>query len=363
MTLPTQRAFLMLSLVLIAVLLDRRAISMNMVAWAACAILICAPESLFNVSFQMSFAAVVALVAVYESVSVSPRVGINARTFVWRVAFYLAGVLLTTLVAGIATAPFALFHFNQVALYGILANILAVPVTGFWIQSVVWIAQFLQALPGAVYDLPAMSGWLLGTIALGGVWTCLWQRSVRYLGVVPIAIALILMPGLPIPDVYISTSGKQIAVRETDGKLFFVKGGRGIVIETWQRRSGNKSQIDIESAKNRAKDIRCDSLACAFQKNGKHISLVWHPAAIYEDCSKADLVVATIPVGRRACGDSAYLVDRFDLWRNGNHVVFLNRDGIVVSSIGEDGVRRPWSRYPREFNKRRGSINNGAELP
>lgn len=131
MTLPTQRAFLMLSLVLIAVLLDRRAISMNMVAWAACAILICAPESLFNVSFQMSFAAVVALVAVYESVSVSPRVGINARTFVWRVAFYLAGVLLTTLVAGIATAPFALFHFNQVALYGILANILAVPVTGF----------------------------------------------------------------------------------------------------------------------------------------------------------------------------------------------------------------------------------------
>lgn len=143
-----------------------------------------------------------------------------------------------------ATAPFPLFHFNQVALYGILANILAVPITGFWImpfaiiariampfglegyllmamgfgiEGVVWVALFVQELPGAVYDLPAMNGWLLAAVAFGGLWVCLWQRSVRYLGVVPVVLGVIMMPGLRMPDVYISSSGKQIAIRETDG--------------------------------------------------------------------------------------------------------------------------------------------------
>jgi competence protein ComEC len=387
MTLPTQRAFLMLSLAMLAVILDRRAISMHMVAWAGCAILICAPDSLFNVSFQMSFAAVVALVAVYEWVSLS---SMKATSSTWRIAFYLAGVLLTTVVAGVATAPFALFHFNQVALYGILANIFAVPITGFLImpfaivamiampfglegyplvvmglgiEGVVWIAQFVQGLPGAVYDLPAMNGWLLGAIAFGGLWVCLWQHSVRYLGAIPIFVALFMMPGLPMPDVYISSSGNQIAVRETDGELFFVKGRRGIVVETWLRRTGNKSQISLGHSGNHEREIRCDNLACVFQKNGQQISLLWHPAAISEDCSRADIVVATIPVSRRACRTSGYLVDRFDLWRNGNHVVFLNPDGIVVKSIGSNGGQRPWSRYPRAFKRRHRPINNGVKLP
>ena len=169
-----------------------------------------------------------------------------------------------------------------------------------------------------------MNGWLLGAITLGGLWVCLWQHSARYLGVVPIFGAIILMPGLPVPDVYISSSGNQIAVRETDGGLFFVKGRRGIVVETWLRRTGNKSQIGLENSKNHARDIRCDNLACVFHKNGQQISLNWHPAAVLDDCSRADIVVATIPVSRRVCRDSNYLVDRFDLWRNGNHVVFLD---------------------------------------
>jgi len=387
MTLPTQRAFLILSLALLAVIIDRRAISMQMVAWAGCAILLCAPESLFNVSFQMSFAAVIALVAVYEWVTLS---SMKARNSAGRIAFYLAGVLLTTVVAGIATAPFALFHFNQVALYGILANILAVPITGFWImpfaivamiampfgleaypltamelgiEGVVWIAQFVQDLPGAVYDFPAINGWLLGAITMGGLWVCLWQHSARYLGAVPIVGAIILMPGVSVPDVYISSSGNQIAIRENDGGLFFIKGRRGIVVETWLRRSGNKNQLAFGHTKNLEREIRCDNLACIFEKNGQRISLLWHPAAILEDCSRADIVVAMIPVRRRACRDSEYLVDRFDLWRNGNHVVFLNSEEIVVKSVTSDRGRRPWSRYPREFKTRHRSVNSGVKSP
>ena len=128
-TVPTQRAFLMLSLVMVAIMLDRLPISMRLVAWAAAAVLISAPENLLSVSFQMSFAAVVALVAVYET-----GVAGAAR---WRSkgpprpVIYLCGVVITTLVAGLATAPFAIYHFNRMALFGVMANLIAIPLTGF----------------------------------------------------------------------------------------------------------------------------------------------------------------------------------------------------------------------------------------
>ncbi|NKB21954.1 MAG: DUF4131 domain-containing protein [Alphaproteobacteria bacterium] len=378
MTLPTQRAFLMLSLALLAVMIDRRAISMQMVAWAGCAILAIVPESLFNVSFQMSFAAVIALVAVYERGSFLPIT--RAMTPVFRLTFYIAGVLLTTVVASLATAPFALFHFNQVALYSMLANVLAVPITGLWImpfaivavvlmpfdlenyplmamgsgiEAIVSIARFVQELPGAVYAMSAMNGWLLSAIALGGLWLCLWQHTVRYLGMVPIVIALVMLPGVPIPDVFISASGNQIAVRDVDGRLFFIKGRKGIVIETWLRRTGNRVQNVSQNPKIENSVMRCDGLGCVFYKNGQQISLLWHPAAILEDCSMSDIIVATIPVSRPACQTSENVIDRFDLWRNGNHVVFLDRDRVTIKSIGSTAGRRPWSRYPREFKKQR----------
>ena len=124
-TLPTQRAFLMLCFVTLAVLIDRSAISMYLVAWAAAVILLIVPENLMNVSFQMSFAAVTALVAVYEF-SVLRRLAGTRAGRAKRVSLYFLAVLLTTLVAGLATAPFALYHFNQIALYGMLANFLPV---------------------------------------------------------------------------------------------------------------------------------------------------------------------------------------------------------------------------------------------
>lgn len=102
-TLPTQRAFLMLSLVMLAVIIDRVAISMNLVAWAATVILLVAPESLFNVSFQMSFAAVVALVAFYEAGTSVKFLRGARRTFAGRALLYMAGVLMTTVIAGLAT--------------------------------------------------------------------------------------------------------------------------------------------------------------------------------------------------------------------------------------------------------------------
>ena len=133
-TVPTQRAFMMTGLVLLAILVDRTAISMRLVAWAAVIILVMTPESLLGASFQMSFAAVIALIAAYEV--------LRERLVTWRAAggwwrrpgIYLTGIALTTLIAGSATAPFVLYHFNRFAGYGLVANLVAVPLTALWIM-------------------------------------------------------------------------------------------------------------------------------------------------------------------------------------------------------------------------------------
>ena len=134
-TVPSQRAFLMIGLVLLAVLLDRRGLSMRTVAWAAVIILLLHPESLLGASFQLSFAAVTALIAGYEVVRGRRRLGGNGPPVIWRrILFYVGGVALTTLIAGAVTAPFAAYHFNRLAAYGLAANLIAVPVTALWIM-------------------------------------------------------------------------------------------------------------------------------------------------------------------------------------------------------------------------------------
>ena len=202
-TVPTQRAFLMAAMVLSAIMLDRTAISMRLVAWAALIVLLIAPESLLGASFQMSFAAVIALVAGYEAVRV-PFGRWRAHGGWWRLPLiYLLGVGLTTIIAGSATTPFVIFHFNRFSAFGLAANLLAVPVTALWImpwatvayilmplglegvalapmgwgiEAVIAIAREVAGWPGSVTLVPAMPVSGIALVAAGGLWLCLWRR-------------------------------------------------------------------------------------------------------------------------------------------------------------------------------------------
>ena len=145
-TVPTQRAFVMLGLVLLAVMLDRRPFSMRLVAWAAVIVLVTAPEAMLGPSFQMSFAAVVALIATYEIAKEPMRRWRRGAGPGRRAMVYLAAVALTTLVAGLATSPFALYHFNRVAAYGLAANLFAVPITSLWIMPWTMVGYALMPL-------------------------------------------------------------------------------------------------------------------------------------------------------------------------------------------------------------------------
>lgn len=199
-TVPTQRALIMTGFVMIAIMLDRSPFSLRLVALAALVVLFFSPESLASVSFQMSFAAVVSLICFYEWLR-PVWVGLHRRAgMMRRFALYFAGVSLTTIVAGFATGLFALFHFQNFALYGVLANMIAVPLMAFIVMPLIvlsyvfmpiglegivlhavewgvgWIlatAHFVAGLDGAVWHVSAWPHWIFLSLVF-----CFWTMMV-----------------------------------------------------------------------------------------------------------------------------------------------------------------------------------------
>ena len=374
-TLPTQRAFLMIGLVLLGVLLDRRGISLRSVAWAAMIILAVQPESLVSASFQMSFAAVVALIAGYEYLSDrrlygAGRTGDGGPTGLRVVARYLGGIAITTLIAGAATAPFALYHFNQFADYGVIANLAAVPVTALWvmpwavagfllmpmgweaaaltpmgwgIEAVIAIARTVAAWPGAVTLMPAMPTFGLVMIVMGGLWLCLWRRSWRLWGTAGMAAGVLTLYLAEPPDILIDGQGRIMAIRAADGTMM-VSSHRGARFqrEVWARLSGEEQGPGLLPATGRhmAGRLNCDIEGCLYRRGTLTAALIRRESAFAEDCWAAVIIVSLIPL-RRKC-PAARVIDRFDLWRHGSHAVWLRGGKIRVKTV--DGTRgeRPW---------------------
>lgn len=371
---PTLRSFLMTGLVLIAVMLDRTPLSMRLVAWAAAAVIAVAPDSLFGPSFQMSFGAVVALIAVYE--------GGRARVLAWmrglggigRPLLYLGGVALTTVVASLATAPFGLYHFQRLQTYGALSNLLVVPLTTFWIMpwgllayllmplgaealalvpmgwgigAMLWLARIAASWPGAALAVPAMPDWGLGLTALGGLWLCLWRRTWRLAGIAAIGLGLASIALAARPDILIGEPARDgavsMAVRLADGRLA-VTGPRSdaFVHDTWLRLEG-QSEAAAWPAQGATPDgtLSCDRLGCLYRRGGRVAALVRDPLALSEDCATADLVAGAVAVPRWCRAGT--VIGRFDLWRHGAHAVTLDGTGIRVERAGDRVGDRPWS--------------------
>lgn len=366
-TIPAQRAFLMTGLMLLAVLLDRRALSMRLVAWAAMATLLLSPESLISVSFQMSFAAVTLMIAAYEG-----RRGLFApsgRDF-WSpgsLLRYALGVAVTSGLATIATAPFAVYHFNHLALYGVFANVLAVPITAFWImpwalvafllmpfgleaaplwlmglgiEGVVATAMTVADWPSAALKISAMPIWGLVAASIGGLWLAIWTGPWRFLGALPLVASLISVMLWRPPDILVSADARLAAVRLDDGSMW--RSSRAVnrfAADIWFRRAGldpAEKNTEGESA-----DPVCDPMGCIVLVNGKRVALAWRAGAVAEDCGLVDLMISRVPI-RQACQHPEKTIDRFDLWRNGAHAIWINEVAIDVKSVAGTRGQRPW---------------------
>jgi len=376
-TIPTQRAFVMTGLVLLAVIVDREAISMRLVAWAALLILLTTPESLLSASFQMSFAAVVALVAFYEAARTRLRALAAAMTSMsgGRIALYALGVAVTTIIASAATGLIGLHHFGRIAVYGLPANLLAVPLTALWIMpwavvsailmplgldawtlplmgwgvnALLRIAETVSTWPGAVRPVPAMPIEGLALAAVGGLWLAIWRERWRYLGLTGIVVGIATIPLTPGPDILVADSGRLMAVKLADGGLSLSDRRReryaaGLWLEANGQTDGRYWPKLGETADG---TLACDPLGCVYRRSGWTVALIRDGRAIEEECRHSGIIVSSVPV-RGRCPGPSLVIDRFDLWRSGAHSIWLDADGAPsVRTVRDYTGRRPWTRWP-----------------
>ncbi|MBL24629.1 MAG: metal-binding protein [Rhodospirillaceae bacterium] len=366
-TVPTQRAFLTTGLVLVAILADRRAISLRLVAAAAMLVLLLRPESLLSPSFQMSFAAVIALVAFYESLGPDLWQRLGEGRWTSKLTLYFVGLALTTVIASFATGLIALHHFGRLPHFGLLGNLLAVPLTAFWIMPwavlgvilmpfgltsvalvpmgwgvdlVIAIAGTIAGWPQAVSLLPLMPTTGLIGVTIGGLWICLWTGRKRWLGCLGILAGLVIMNWTQKPDILISASGKLIAVRLPNNELAVSSLRREkFTAKIWSQALGVGRTSKLSAAA--PEIVRCDGLACLIRTNGHKIALIKDERAFVDECGRQQILIATVPIPGYC--DAALRIDRFDIWRNGAHAVWLSPGEIRVGHVRGRRGKRHWA--------------------
>jgi competence protein ComEC len=371
---PAVRSHLMLSAMLLGVIADRPALSMRAVALAALLILAFVPDEIVNPGFQMSFAAVIGLIALAEWAASRPRRDELPASRVFRLFArsrrYVFGMLAASLVATLATTPFAIYHFDRAASYSLLANLLAEPIVAFvimpsaavavvmmpfglesWpLQTMGWGVHQITVIAHWVADLPGAStlirAWPLGAllgIVFGGLWIALWRRSWRWLGLVPIAVSFAVVQfGMP-PDVFIARDAQSAAVRGEDGRLVIL-GARPdeYTTEQWLLRDGDLREVAAAKV-----GASCDELGCTAKAvGGRTVALSLKIGALAEDCARADILIAALPV-RRDCDKPELVIDRFDVFRDGATTLSFEQDGIHVETVNGARGARPWSKATR----------------
>lgn len=373
----TVRSYIMISIMFLAILLDKPAITMRNVALAALIILVLYPESLLDVGFQMSFAAVAALVASYDVLRRSASVSSFWRhSVIARPVVFFAGIVMSTLVAGIAVAPFSAYHFHNAQQFAVLANLIAMPVCNFivmpaallalvlmpvgleWapltvmglgIDAMSWSARWTASLPGAVSHVPAipMSAFLL--MVVGGLWLCLWRTRARAAGLALIGAGLIIAPLQERPDILIGNNAGLVALREhgQDNFRALSKGGGTYELQRWLEQDGDPRKArDVLRAGKKDQALRCDGTGCTATVKNRKVAVSRHPAALRDDCRRADILVLDIPQPK-GCNDPAAVVDVFDLRNWGTHAVYLADDHARIETVAQHRGIRPWAPAPR----------------
>ena len=363
----TERAFIMVAVMLVAVLFDRRALTLRAVALAAIIVLIRRPEALTGPGFQMSFAATTALVAVFGALQHFDNSAVP------RLLRPVLAVLISSFVAGAATAPIGAAHFNQIAHYGLLANMLTVPLMGilvmpaavvaavlyplglawiglgimrFGVLWILWVAEWISGLDGAISHVATPMAAVLPLIGLGMLWLILWQGRLRYLGVFVALIGLGLWGMTTRPAVLISTSGGLVGLMGPQGRAFSKPRGDSFSARNWLENDGDAGVTQSEAAQrvgfSGEKGIR------RFEVSGQkfvHFTGKGAQGRLAAECVAGVWVITSATFSRPELeGEPACtMIDAKSLKQTGALAIYADKAGLRVVSTRAGGGRRFWN--------------------
>lgn len=384
---PTIRACVAALLVLGALMLGRSALTLRMVASGALFVLIIWPESLIGPSFQMSFAAVTAIIALHEhprmrALLVSREEGIGKR-----IRRIIVSLFLTGLAVELALMPIALYHFHKAGLYGAVANVIAIPLTTFvimpmealalfldsfglgapawWIcekalQSLIALAHFVSSSPGAVTLFPTMPVASFGLIVAGGLWIFLWKEKWRLWGGIPLALGLSLMALTRPADIFVTGDGRHVGIREAHGEFAmlrtrsgdFIRGmllesagvkGKVTDLDDWPGAKCNRDSCTVTLSEGGAKDGRKWTLLAMR-------STYYLPAlALSAACQRADIVVSERRLPE-SCKPRWLKADRALLRQTGG--LTINLASGEIESVRERSGDHEWMRFKSTADQR-----------
>ncbi len=379
MDVPAERSMITVAVSLFAILIDRRALSLRVIAVAALVTLALSPEAVMEPGAQMSFAAVIALMAGLEAwrarqgeVTDGGDVNLVVR-LVRRFVLWIVAALAATVVAGLATMPMALYHFGRLAPLGMIANLVTEPLVSFVIMPMGLVAALvmplgLDGLPlavmgggidamiavaqtvahwtpgGGLYGRPM--GWTMLAVTAGGLWICLWRGRKRWFGLVPALIGLACVGAGSAPALIVAGDGSLALVRLEDGTWRKVGAKGGFTLGVWTAAIG----IDSTDTSDLERDVTCDSEAC-FLVGRPSVSVVAEPLAFGDDCTAADIVISALDAPAW-CHPGGLLLEGRSLAKSGT-VLFeaqTDDDGKTelrkVSQVLGD-PRRVWLASPR----------------
>lgn len=376
---PTVRAVIAACIVVLGMMLGRQALSLRLLAAAAFAILVVRPEALLGASFQMSFAAVIGIVALYESRLGKWLTAVREDEPWWQwLARAAASLLASGLVAEFALSGIGLYHFGRSGLYGIAANLIAIPLTSFVVMPALMLAMLAEALglgwlwplaswamqwlidladvtaslPGAVITSAAIPGPVFAMGAAGGLWLALWRTQARWWGLAPLAVAVLLAWSAPVPDLLVSSDGRHLALRLADGRLAHARERVGdFLIDNWAESVGADPAAAVWLGT--LPFARCSAEACVADVNrgGRHWRLLATigrsliPRERFEPaCAAADILVSD----RRLpgwCRPRWLKLDAAALAQTGAVAIRLQGGGVVTTAADAAGDR-PWQQRP-----------------
>ncbi|WP_129792781.1 ComEC/Rec2 family competence protein [Sphingosinicella sp. CPCC 101087] len=372
---PTMRACIAALLVLAGIALGRDALTLRLLAVGALFVLLLWPESLVGPSFQLSFAAIAAIVALHEHPRIQALLSRRDEGSLAAMGRFLLALALTGLAVELALTPIALFHFHRSGLYGAAANIVAIPLTTFvimplealallldpiglsapfwWLAGrtlsfLVWLAHAAAGAPGAVALLPAMPRGAFALLVAGGLWICLWRTRWRRLGLVPVGVGAAWALATPAPDLIVTGDGRHLVLRTDGGGLALLRPRAGdYVRDTLAELAGAEPDyLDLESLPTAA----CSRDLCVadLDRGGRRWRILATRSAHFvrwdqmvRACAEADIVVADRMLPR-GCVPRWLKADRMLLRRTGGIAVKLDSGPGIDTVAGQVG-RHPWA--------------------
>lgn len=370
---PTIRACVAALLILVALAMGRDPLSLRLVAFGALLVLLFWPETLAGPSFQLSFAAVTTIIVLHQSAWMQKLSQRREEPILWKLGRNALVLVITGLAIEIILAPIALYHFHRTGLYGALANVVAIPLTTFFVmpmealaltfdvvglgkpfwwlagQGVGWLldmAHYISGTPGSVSTLPSMPVWAFAAMIVGALIVGLLRTKIRWIGAVPFVAGMIAMLLAPRPDLLVTGYGKHVALVGQDGKIALLRAGAGDFTRDMMLEHAGLDQEPMA-----IKDMpgsKCSPDVCIFsmERGGRQWRVLATRTRYFIDwremtaaCASVDIAISDrmLPKG---CNPRWIKADRKMLWQTGGLSFYLPSGR--VETVNERILHAPW---------------------